>query len=536
MKFEKKLIMLKGLDYDCKGTVTMEKNASTLKCLINTYDLENLDDGEYFLAVRALDLPCQMRPLGSLGKISTRFDLPPGLDIDDLHCVVAQVGKNVEPVMYGTLSPNKLWRGNMFDGLQRVKGGWLIGGNGGEVVSETFGEEEKQPNYAALTSGSGEVTSPSYSKGKLTDYFLDIVPEKAAEPYGSLYSSGGYRGDEGQGVTSASYQGEVAAAGNWSQQSSGNLTDLAQMYDDSAVAEVNYFMEETADYIPPDLPQGYAPPDYGYTGRSSQASNPRPSIRQTAEEQSRVASSEVRGSGADPRGTPSDYSQVSLRGGNADEAISRVTPTDLYRGYIQSAEPAVPKKSIKDGIEHPAPKKESVDPIVVPPPVSLKAQPDSPPNQNQSHNNGAVNNDTVTTQVLNPAYAIPTIKTYSASSAKSAARTARVKPLSFFDKTRDQIESLFDKYPKEDRLKSLIEDSRWVKVDWDNRGRHYVVGIIGQGPEYIVYGVPAKYSPEPPKELDGYCQWLPLDPKEPQKEGYWLMFQDAKTGESIMKD
>jgi len=517
MKFEKKLIMLKGLDYDCKGTVTMEKNASALKCLINTYGLEDLDEGEYFLAVRSLDLPCQMRPLGSLGKINTRFELPPGMQIDNLHCVVASIGKKLEPVMYGTLSENKLWRGNMLDGLHRVKGGWLIGG------AATDGNEMEKAEYPALAPATGETAAaPNYSKGKLTDYFLEITPEKAEEPYKSLYSTA-------------------------SEPTPQNLTGYADMYDDSAIAEVNYYNFDKVNnqppecYIPPKpaaSTTGYVPPDYGY-------------------------GHQVYSSSSGIRPEPKD-----LRREGAAQT-NRSSPSDLYRGYIQNTAQApsgVPKKSLKEsgtsslhgGGAGVTASSRYEEPLVVPPPVSLKAKADKPsPKVSPSADMWRTKrNDTglsrerdfsydekfspeeeaaVTTQALNPAYAIPTIKTYSASSAKTAARTARVKPLTFFDKTRDQIEALFEKYPKEERLKNLIEDSRWVKVDWDNRGRHYVVGLIGVGPEYISYGVPAKYTPDPPKELDGYCQWMPIDPKEPEKDGYWLMFQDAKTGGSVME-
>ena len=508
MKFEKKLIMLKGLDYDCKGTVTMEKNASALKCLINTYGLEDLDEGEYFLAVRSLDLPCQMRPLGSLGKINTRFELPPGLEIDKLHCIVASVGKKVEPVMYGTLSGNKLWRGNMFDGLERVKGGWLIGG----AASGGDGAEEKNNNVLAPVAGD-TVAAPNYSKGKLTDYFLEITPEKAEEPYKSLYSTA-------------------------SEPTPQSLTQYADMYNDSVIAEVNYYkfadsgnelIYDPADSVTSPKPasavnSGYAPPDYGYGHQSYQPAS-------------------------EPRCAAKD-----LRSAGLNQA-ARSSPSDLYRGYIHntSSASASSKKSLKENAQSAKVFDQEPAVMVVPPPVSLKAKTDSPQIQippsadiwKAKHDytghrgadlfSSAEEEAAVTTQVLNPAYAIPTIKTYSASSAKSAARTARVKPITFFDKTRDQIEALFDKYPKEERLKNLIEDSRWVKVDWDSKGRHYVVGLIGAGPAYISYGVPAKYTPDPPKELDGYCQWMPIDPKEPEKEGYWLMFQDAKTGSSVME-
>lgn len=54
-------------------------------------------------------------------------------------------------------------------------------------------------------------------------------------------------------------------------------------------------------------------------------------------------------------------------------------------------------------------------------------------------------------------------------------------------------------------------------------------------PKYICYGVPAKYSPYPPKELAGYCTFIPLSIFEMKGDGFWMLFQDAKTGECVIK-
>lgn len=109
------------------------------------------------------------------------------------------------------------------------------------------------------------------------------------------------------------------------------------------------------------------------------------------------------------------------------------------------------------------------------------------------------------------------------------------KPHEFYDMISDQLDELFERYPEEENLGRLIENSKWVKIDKDGDNKHYVVGIIYHSDDikYICYGVPGNYSNEPPQELIAYSQWLPTDTRNPYNNGYWVMYQDADTGENI---
>jgi hypothetical protein len=109
----------------------------------------------------------------------------------------------------------------------------------------------------------------------------------------------------------------------------------------------------------------------------------------------------------------------------------------------------------------------------------------------------------------------------------------QLEPSTFWEQVQDQVLKLLDEYPSETTLSKLLPDTRWAKVDYDNSGKYYVVGVIGKDkPQFVCYGVPANYTPQPPQELDGYCQWLPIQ-DNPQGKGYWLIYQDAITGDSI---
>lgn len=108
----------------------------------------------------------------------------------------------------------------------------------------------------------------------------------------------------------------------------------------------------------------------------------------------------------------------------------------------------------------------------------------------------------------------------------------------FFESMSDQIEDLFNKYPSEPNLEQLIPNSKWVKIDYENNGNFYVLGLIYEELElkYIAYGVPGVFSENAPNGLNNYSQWLPTNPKEANGDGFWVMYQNALSGESVEID
>ena len=105
----------------------------------------------------------------------------------------------------------------------------------------------------------------------------------------------------------------------------------------------------------------------------------------------------------------------------------------------------------------------------------------------------------------------------------------------YYEKVKDKIDELFEKGERNTELENLMGDSKWVKIN-NNKNQHYVVGIIGSKnsiPDYICYGVPSNFSFTPPSCLGSDARWLPIDVKNPQGKGYWVMFQSARTGETI---
>ena len=104
----------------------------------------------------------------------------------------------------------------------------------------------------------------------------------------------------------------------------------------------------------------------------------------------------------------------------------------------------------------------------------------------------------------------------------------------FFGRVENQIQTLFDSNQADVTLEKIIPDSKFCKVQ--NGEEFYVFGVIYQEgkPRCICYGIPADYSSVPPAEVDGLCQWLPLDSNNYQGKGYWMTYQDAITGDNIV--
>ena len=106
---------------------------------------------------------------------------------------------------------------------------------------------------------------------------------------------------------------------------------------------------------------------------------------------------------------------------------------------------------------------------------------------------------------------------------------------SFYSQIEQQLFSLMNKYGEEEILEKLIPNSTFVKVDYGSDGEYYVLGVIKEKEvvKTICYGIPGVYSVEPPKEMEGICQWLPIDVKEPNGFGYYITYQNASDGENI---
>ena len=103
----------------------------------------------------------------------------------------------------------------------------------------------------------------------------------------------------------------------------------------------------------------------------------------------------------------------------------------------------------------------------------------------------------------------------------------------YYEKIKPELDKLFSEFPSESDLSETVPDSKWVKINYDG-DKYYVVGVItdGKKPLYLCYGVAGRYG-EKPDEIKEYCSFIPSSPFSLKGDGYWVMYQDALSGECL---
>lgn len=113
-------------------------------------------------------------------------------------------------------------------------------------------------------------------------------------------------------------------------------------------------------------------------------------------------------------------------------------------------------------------------------------------------------------------------------------RRRKIVPLAadFYDEIRPKMQKLFASAERMPLLENKMPDTKWVKVPYEKNG-YYVVGIIGTRPDYVAYGLPGKNAALPPEELGEGARWWAFEPEREDGDGVWLLYQDARTGDSV---
>lgn len=104
----------------------------------------------------------------------------------------------------------------------------------------------------------------------------------------------------------------------------------------------------------------------------------------------------------------------------------------------------------------------------------------------------------------------------------------------YYEHIRNDIQDILAKFPEDKSLQNIIPNSKFVRINYAEN-KFYIVGVVFERKKekYICYGIPDKYSKTPPKELKGYCQFIPLSMFNLSGDGYWMMFQDAVNGACV---
>ncbi|MCH5161019.1 MAG: hypothetical protein J1G04_03210 [Clostridiales bacterium] len=116
------------------------------------------------------------------------------------------------------------------------------------------------------------------------------------------------------------------------------------------------------------------------------------------------------------------------------------------------------------------------------------------------------------------------IKPKSASTVKSKDKVKKVREATFFERCRADVDKLFSSAAKDGELNMILPDIDWVKVPFDGHSLS-----VGRGGDlFLCYAIPGKYEKVSPFGRD--AQWLPKHKNAPTGRGYWLIFQDLKSG------
>ncbi|MCL2797506.1 MAG: hypothetical protein FWD58_05590 [Firmicutes bacterium] len=559
MQFEKKLIILSG-SADAKGTLSLERNAYGLFAVLCVYHLPDIKRGEYRVGIKTEE-KAFIHNVGSFGRIIARFrlEMPDGRDVGGMaeplnlarvHCVVFETEQEI-PLLYGTSAVQKLWAGNMMDGLRSKK-------------SEPQKEIVKTPNPSPLPAYSGR-------RGEIRNYFFDIKPgeriEVPAELPGYLtdiadhaesIEGGGVSGDP---VTGHAPGNPVAAVQDPAREAEDLLANVRAIlgdYNDQALAEVNYFVKtpiySTLSAVRPS--DTLNPVDrYLLEEERGQGSGDRDQEVGIRSEELGMADGldTFIPVGGDPLGVPPE---PICRGSGRGELGVRSEESRM--NDMESKTQGTGSKTFEDGGPGDVPPEsvgvnlQKVSQYARDYSIQSTACGHEKPNpeSRQIGSGGAVQaplptgkNVTITNpepRIPNPelhhpeaAFTVPPASTYHASVSAAAAQPGSV----FYEQVKAQLDELFLSCEPFALLEELMPETRWVRVNFDET-KFYVVGLIpsalngGKRPDYICYGVPAEYSPAPPAELGEGSRWLPENPQSPQGKGFWLLFQDAATGEA----
>ena len=104
----------------------------------------------------------------------------------------------------------------------------------------------------------------------------------------------------------------------------------------------------------------------------------------------------------------------------------------------------------------------------------------------------------------------------------------------YYVSVKEEIDALFQKYPRDDTLKSAFSCSEWVRIKGDADAPQYLVGVLYEDGKarYICYALAAQNPDMPPEEIKSVCTFVPISPFE-ETSGFFVIFQSAASGECI---
>ena len=99
--------------------------------------------------------------------------------------------------------------------------------------------------------------------------------------------------------------------------------------------------------------------------------------------------------------------------------------------------------------------------------------------------------------------------------------------LTYYNTVRERLEEAMKKFPPDESLKGAFPLSEWVKAE-----SGVLLGIVYESgsPRYLCVAV--EKNGDPPEEMKENCAFVPTTVFS-DDEGFWVVFQDADTGEYV---
>ena len=113
-------------------------------------------------------------------------------------------------------------------------------------------------------------------------------------------------------------------------------------------------------------------------------------------------------------------------------------------------------------------------------------------------------------------------------------RAVATDPDGYYLAVKEEIDKLFQTYPRDKTLAGAFSCGEWVRVKGTAKQPEYLVGVLRMDGKvrYICYALRADDKNNPPDEIKNVCAFVPTDFYHEDK-GFFVIFQSASSGECI---
>lgn len=107
-------------------------------------------------------------------------------------------------------------------------------------------------------------------------------------------------------------------------------------------------------------------------------------------------------------------------------------------------------------------------------------------------------------------------------------------PDGYYCSVKEEVDKLFEKYPKDATLNGAFSCSAWVRLKGSENNPEFLLGVLYEDEKvkYICYALKAVDKNAPPEEIKNVSTFVPKNVFS-DAEGFFLLFQSAATGECI---